>query len=325
MKHSRRQFFVLAGAAAAAASTVSNMSYAGTYPAKPVRILVGFPGGSSADIIARLVAQSLSERLGQPFIVENRPGASSNIATEMVVRAPADGYTLLLITSPNAVNATYYQNLSFDFIRDIAPVASIGRGPFVMVVNAAMPVTNFAEFVAYAKANPGKINMASSGNGTTTHVAGELLKMMVGINMIHVPYRGEPPALTDLMAGQVQIMFVSLAPAIEHIKAGRLRALAVTTAQRSQALPEVPALAEFVPGFEASGWEGIGAPRGMPADIVDQLHREVTAVLADPALQARFLELGVTPLSLSTAEFTKLIADETAKWAKVIQRADIRA
>jgi tripartite-type tricarboxylate transporter receptor subunit TctC len=323
MKHSRRQFVVLAGAAAA--SIASNMSYAATYPAKPVRILVGFPAGSTADIIARLVAQSLSARLAQPFIVENRPGAGSNIATETVVHAAADGYTLLLVTSPNAVNGSFNQNLSFDFVRDIAPVSGVGRGPFVVVVNPAMPVTNFAEFVAYAKANPGKINMASSGNGTTTHVAEELLKMMAGINMIHVPYHGEPPALTDLMGGQVQMMFVSLPPSIEHIKAGRLRALAVTTAQRSQALPDVPAVAEFVPGFEASGWEGIGAPRGTPADIVDKLHAAMTAALADTTMQTRFSDLGVTPLSLSPADFAKLIADETAKWAKVIQRADIRA
>jgi tripartite-type tricarboxylate transporter receptor subunit TctC len=290
-----------------------------------VRIIVGFPAGSSADIVARLIGQSLSERLGQPFIIENRPGAGSNLAAEAVVRAAPDGYTLLLVASPNAVNASFYENLSFNFLRDITPVAGIGRGPFVMLVNPSVRATTLPDFIAYAKANPGKINMASSGNGTTTHVAGELLKMMTGIDLVHVPYRGDAPALTDLLAGQVQMMFAALPPALEHIRAGRLRALAVTSATRAEVLPNVPALADFVSGYEVSAWEGIGAPKNVPAEIIERLSKEVNAILADPTPRARLSDLGITPLAVSPAEFRTFVADETAKWGKVIRAAHIKA
>jgi tripartite-type tricarboxylate transporter receptor subunit TctC len=324
MKLSRRTFLHLA-AGAAALPGVSRFAWSQAYPSRPVRIIVGFPAGGTADILARLVGQSLSERFGQPFIVESRPGAGGNIGTEAVVRAPSDGYTLLLVTSPNAVNATFYGNLSFNFVRDIAPVAGLGRAPLVMVVNPSVPAKTVPEFIAYAKANPGKLNMASGGNGVTSHVAGELFKMMAGIDMLHVPYRGEPPALTDLFAGQVQVMFVLLPPSIEHIRAGRLRALAITTAMRSEALPNIPTVSEFVPGYEASGWQGVGAPKNTPTEIIDKLNREISAGLADPMIKARLADLGSSPFASSPADFGKHIADETEKWGKVIRAANIKA
>jgi tripartite-type tricarboxylate transporter receptor subunit TctC len=321
--HRRRFLHLVTGTAALSAATRVAMAQA--YPSRPVRIVVGFPAGGTADTLARLVGQSLSERLGQPFIVENRPGASGNVGTEAVVRAPPDGHTLLLVTSPNAVNATFYDNLSFNFVRDIAPVAGLGRAPLALVVNPTVPANTLAEFIAYARANPGKLNMASGGNGATSHVAGELFKMMTGIEMLHVPYRGEPPALTDLLAGQVQVMFVLLPPSIEHIRAGRLRGLAITTATRSESLPNIPTVGEFVPGYEATGWQGIGAPKAMPPDIIERLNREINAALADPKIRTQVADLGGTVLVGSAADFGNFIADETEKWAKVVKFAGIRA
>ena len=284
-----------------------------------------FAPGGGADIIARLIGQWLSERLGQPFIIENRPGAGSNIATEAVVHAPADGYTLLLVSPANAINATLYDKLNFNFIRDIAPVAGIIRVPNVMVVNPSVPAKTVPEFIAYAKANPGKLNMASAGIGTAPHVAGELFKMMAGVDMVHVPYRGDGPALTDLIGGQVQVMFAAMPSSIEYIRAGKLRALAVTTATRSEALPDIPTVGDFVPGYEASGWYGIGAPKNTPAEIIDKLNKEINAGLADPKIKARLADLGGTVLPGSPADFGKLIADETEKWAKVIKFAGHQA
>jgi len=324
MKLVRRQFLCLAGAGVVAPA-LSSAAFGQAYPTHPVRILVGFPAGSSADILARLMGQGLSERLHQPFIIENRPGAGSNVATEAVVRASADGYTLLFVTSPNAVNATLYQNLNFNFIRDITPVSGVGRGPFVLVVNRSFPATSLADFIAYAKANPGKINIGSSGNGTTSHVAGELMKMQGGIDLVHVPYRGEPPALIDLLAGQVQALFISLPASIEHIRAGQVRALAVTTPMRVEALPDVPSLAEFMPGYDASAWQGIGAPKGTPAEVVNKLDKAIGDILADSKIKTRFGELGVTPLALSAPEFGDLIARETDKWSKVVRTANLKA
>ncbi len=324
MKLPRRTFLHLA-AGAAALPSVSRVAWAQAYPTRPVRIIVGFPAGSSGDIIARLIGQWLSERLGQPFITENRPGAGANIGTEAVVRAPPDGHTLLQVASANAINATLYDKLNFNFIRDIAPVATIIRGPFVMVVNPSVPARTVPEFIAYAKANPGKINFASVGNGTTPHVGGELFKMMTGVNMVHVPYRGSPPALTDLIAGQVQMSFVAMVASIEYVRAGSLRALAVTTATRSEALPDMPTVGEFVPGFEASIWFGIGAPKNTPTEIVDRLNKEINAGLADPTIKARLTDLGGTALTGSPSDFGKLITDETEKWAKVIRAANIKA
>jgi tripartite-type tricarboxylate transporter receptor subunit TctC len=323
MKLVRRNFLALAGAAIVAPG-FSRVACTQTYPARPVHVIVGFPPGSTADTLARLLGQSLAERLGQPFIIENRPGAGSNIATESVVRAAPDGYTLLFVTSPNAVNATFYDNLKFNFIRDITLVSGVGRGPFIMVVNPSLPAKTVPEFIAYAKANTGKINMASSGNGTTTHVAGELLKMMAGIDMVHVPYRGDAPALTDLLAGQVQMMFVAPPPSIEHIRTGRLCALAVTSAARLEALPNVPTLAEFVPGFEASSFQGIGAPKDMPPDIIQRLSKEIMAALAESKMKARISDLGGEPLPMTSADFGKLVTDETEKWGKVIRVANIK-
>jgi tripartite-type tricarboxylate transporter receptor subunit TctC len=275
--------------------------------------------------MARLIGQRLSEQLGQPFVIDNRPGAVGNIATEAVVRSPADGYTLLLVGAPHAINATLYDKLNFNFIRDIAPVAGIDREPLVMAVNPSVPARTVPEFIAYAKANPGKISMASAGNGTPSHVSGELFKMMAGVNMVHVPYRGGGPALPDLLAGQVQVMFPSMSSSIEYVRTGKLRALAVTTATRSDALPQVSTVSDFVPGFEATLWTGIGAPKNTPADIVDKLNREINAGLADPTIKARLADLGGTPLVGSPADFGKLIADETEKWAKVVKFAGIKA
>jgi tripartite-type tricarboxylate transporter receptor subunit TctC len=324
MKRPRRQFLQLA-AGAAALPFAPLAARAQTYPSRPVRWIVGFTPGGATDIIARLVGQMLSERLGQSFVIENRPGGGSNIATEAVVRAPADGYTILLVGPANAVNATLYEKLNYNFIRDIAPVASISREPNVMVVNTSVPAKTVPEFIAYAKANPGKINMASSGNGTSVHVAGELFKMMTGVKMAHVPYRGAAPAVTDLLGGQVQVMFASMPSSIEYIRAGKLRALAVTTATRSAALPDVATVGDFVPGYEASSVYGIGAPRATPADVVDKLNKEVNAILADPKAKARLGDLGGTALAGSPADFGKLIADETEKWGKVVKFSGAKA
>jgi tripartite-type tricarboxylate transporter receptor subunit TctC len=318
MKLPRRQFLHLA-AAAAALPAVSRSAWAQAYPARPIRWIVGFPAGQGADIVTRIMAQYLSERLGQTFVVDNRPGASSNIATEMVVHAPADGYTLLSVNSSNLVNATLYEKLPYDFIRDIAPIAGIDRVPLVMEVNPRVPVKTVPEFIAYAKANPGKINMASGGNGNSTHMAGELFKMMTGVDLIHVPYRGSAPALTDLLGGQVQVMFDIIASSIEHIRSGKLRALGVTTATRLEALPDVPAVGEFVPGYEAIAVTGVGAPRGTPAEVLNRLNQEINAGLADPKLRARLADLGVTPLPGSPADFGKLIVEDTEKWGKVVK------
>jgi tripartite-type tricarboxylate transporter receptor subunit TctC len=323
MKPSRRQFLRLAGVAAVL-SAESRNARAQTFPTRPVRIIVGFTAGGAFDIIARTMGQWLSERLGQQFVIENRPGAASNTATEAVVRAPADGYTLLLGGAVNTVNATLYDKLNFDFIRDIAPVAGIIRFSNVMQVNPSFPTKTVPEFIAYAKANPGKINMASGGSGTTQHLAGELFKMMTGVNMVHVPYRGSALSLTDLLGGQVQVTFDPIPASIEHIRAGRLRALAVTTAMRSEVLPEVPTVGEFVPGYEASGWAGIGAPRGTPTEIVGKLNREINAGLADPTIKSRLGNLGGVTLVLSPTEFGTLIAAETEKWGKVVKAAGIK-
>ena len=323
MKLPRRQFLHLA-AGAAALPAVSRVARAQAYPTRPARIIVGGPPGGVADIHARLIGQWLSERLGQPFIIENRPGAGSNIATEVVTHAPADGHTLLLVAINNAINATLYDKLSFNFIRDIAPVASLIRSPNVMEVNPAVPVKTVPEFIAYAKANPGKLNMASPGNGSVAHIAGEMFKRMAGIEMTHVPYRGAAPAVTDLIAGQVQVAFDPMSSSIVHIKAGKLRALAVTTANRSDVLPDIPTVGDFLPGFEASGWFGIGAPKGTPAEIIDKLNREINAGLDDAKVRARIAELGNTVLAGSPADFGKLIADETEKWGKVVRTANIK-
>ncbi len=319
----RRQFLRLA-AGVTALPAVSRSALASDYPTRPVHIIVGYPPGSGPDIEGRLISQWLSERLGQPFIIENRPGAASNIATEMVVHAPADGYTLLLVASANASNATLYDKLSFNFIRDIAPVASIMRAPFVMQVNPSLPVKSVPEFIAYAKANPGKINMASSGNGTLPHVCGELFKMMTGIDMVHVPYRGGAPAMVDLIGGQVQVGFSVVTETIGYIKSGKLRALAVTTAARSNVLPGIPTIGEFVPGYEASAWVGIGAPKNTPTEIIDKLNADINAGLTDPKLKARFADLGATVFVGSPADFGRFIADETEKWAKVVKFAGIK-
>jgi len=295
------------------------MATAQTYPTRPVRLIIGYPPGGSADITARLLGQWLSERLSQPFVIESRPGASTNIATEAVVRAPPDGYTLLLVAPANAINATLYEKLNFNLITDIAPVAGIIRFPNVMVVNPLVPAKTVPEFIAYAKANPGRLNMASSGNGSTIHVSGELFKMMTGVNMLHVPYRGGAPALTDMISGQVQVMFDNVPTSIEFIRAGKLRALAVTTATRSEVLPDLPTVADFVPGYEASAWYGVGVPKGTPDDIIDKLNKEINAILAEPKAKARLADLGASLLAGSPADFGRLVADETEKWGKVVK------
>jgi tripartite-type tricarboxylate transporter receptor subunit TctC len=325
MKLPHRRRFLHLAAGAAALPFAPRITRAQAYPSRPVRLVVGFPPGGPTDIAARPMGQWLSERLGQHFVIENRPGAGSNIGTEAVVRAPPDGYTLLLAYSSNAINATLYDRLNFNFIRDIAPVASISRETTVMVVNPSFPAKTVPEFVAYAKANSGRINFASGGNGTPPHVVGELFKMMAGVNLIHVPYRGGAPAVTDLLGGQVQLMFASPSISIEHVRAGKLRALAVTTATRSEALPDVPTVGEFLSGFEASVWLGVGAPKNTPAEIIDKLNKEINAGLADPKVKARFADLGSTVLPGSPADFGKLIADETEKWAKVIRAANIKS
>jgi tripartite-type tricarboxylate transporter receptor subunit TctC len=323
MRFPRRKFLHLA-AGAAALPAISRMAWAQAYPSRPVRIIVPVGPAGVTDIIARLMGQWLTERLGQSFVIENRPGAGNSIGTEAVVRAPADGYTLLLVGAPNAINASLYDKLSFDFVRDIAPVASIVRVANVLLVNLSVPAKTGPELIAYAKANPGKINMASVGNGSTPHVTGELFKMMAGVDMVHVPYRSAGAALTDLITGQVQVYFATTASSIEHIRAGRLRALAVTSATRSDFLPDVPTVSDFLPGFEASFWGGVGAPRNTPAEVINKLNKEINAGLADPKLQARLAELGGVPLGGSSADFAKLIAEETEKWAKVVKFAGIK-
>jgi len=323
VKLPRRQFLRLT-AGAATLPALPRIASALDYPTRPVRIIVGFPPGGAADTVARLTAQWLSQRFHQQFIVENRPGASSNIATEAVVQAPADGYTLLLITATNAINATLYDHLSFNFIRDVAPVASVVRVPNVMVINPSVPADTVPKFIAYAKANPGKINMASGGVGTPVHVAGELFKAMAGVDLIPVHYRGGGPALVDLLGGQVQIMFEGITSSIGYVRAGKLRALAVTSATRSAALPDIPTVSEFVPGYEASGWFGIGAPKDTPPQIIEILNRQINAALVDTTFKTRIADLGGTPLTGSPADFGKLIVDETEKWAKVIKLAGIK-
>jgi tripartite-type tricarboxylate transporter receptor subunit TctC len=319
----RRQFLHLA-AGAAALPALSRVARAQSYPTRPVRLISGFPAGGSNDVLARLIGQGLSERLGQPFVIENRPGAGGNIGTEAVVRASPDGYTLLLVGPTNTINTTLYTKLNFDFLRDIAPVASISREASVMLVNPSFPAKTIPEFIAYAKANPGKINMASAGNGAASHVSGELFKMMAGVNIVHVPYRGATPALTDLLGGQVQVFFSPVAASIEHIRAGKLHALAVTTATRSEALPDIPTVGEFIPGYEASSLYGVGTPRNTPTHIVDRLNKEVNAALADPKTKARLAEFGSVPTVMMPADFGKFIAEETEKWAKVVTFAGLK-
>jgi len=319
----RRRFLHLV-AAATALPAMPRVARAQAYPTRPVRMIVGISAGDSADILARLIASWLSEGLGQQFIVENRPGAGGNIGTEAVVKSAPDGHTLLLVGPNNAINATLYDKLNFNFIRDIVPIASISRGPNVIVVNPSVPAQTVPELIAYAKANPAKLNMASPGNGTPPHVAGELFKMMTGVNMVHVPYRGGAPALTDLLGGQVQVMFPATVASIEYIRGGKLRALAVTTATRSEALPDIPTVDEFVVGYEASSWNGIGAPKGTPAEVINKLNKEINTALADTKMKARLADLGRTVLPGSSADFGKLIADETEKWGKVIRAANIK-
>lgn len=318
MRFPRRQFLRLA-AGAAVVPAVSNIARAQTYPARPIRLIVGYTPGGSADLTARLMGQWLSERLGQSFVIENRPGGGTNIATEAAVRAAPDGYTLLLVAPANAINATLYDKLNFNFLRDIEPVAGIIRFPNVVVVNPSLPIKSIPELIAYAKANPGKLNMASSGNGSTIHMSGELFKMLTGINMVHVPYRGGAPALTDLIAGQVHVMFDNIPTCAEHVKSGKLRGLAVTSTTRSEVLPDLPTVADFLPGYEASAWYGIGAPKNTPAEVIDRLNKEINAILADPAAKARFAEMGAFLLPGSAADFGKLLADETEKWGKVVK------
>jgi tripartite-type tricarboxylate transporter receptor subunit TctC len=324
MKLRRRQFLHLA-AGAVALPAVSRIARAQTYPAKPVRIIVGFAAGGSYDIIARLMGQRLSERLAQQFIMENRTGANGNIATEAVVRAAPDGYTLLLAGDTNAVNATVYEKLNFNFLSDIAPVAAIARVPNVMAVHPSLPAKTVPEFVAYARANPGKINMGSGGIGSPGHMSGELFKMMTGINLVHVPYRGGAPAVTDLLAGQVQVMFGTLPQSLEYVRTGKVRGLAVTTAARSPALPDLPPISDSVPGYDTSGWTGIGVPRNTPAQIINRLNTEINVVLADRTIVTRFADLGLTPLAGSPADFGKLVANDTEKWRKVVKFVGIKA
>ena len=319
MKLPRRRQFLHLAAGAAALPAISRMSWAQSYPTQAVRLIVPFAAGAVNDITARLIGRWLSERLGQPFIIENRPGGGANVGIEAVVRAPADGYTLLVIGTTAAINATLFEKLNYNFIRDIAPVASIIRVPHVMQVNPSLPVTTVPEFIAYAKANPGKISMGSGGNGSPAHVIGEHFKMMTGVNLVHVPYRGGAPALTDLIGGQIQVAFIDMAGSIEYIRAGKLRALAVTTATRSEALPDIPTIGDFVPGFEASQWVGLGAPKNTRSEIIGKLNTEINAGLVDPKLKARFADLGSTVLPGSAADFGKLIADDTEKWGKVIK------
>jgi tripartite-type tricarboxylate transporter receptor subunit TctC len=323
MRLSRRRFLPLA-MAGFALPAISRMAVAQAYPSRPVRVVVGYPPGGPIDIVARLVGQALSERMGQQFVIENRPGAGGNVGAGTVVRAPADGYTLLLVGSNNFINATLYDNLGFKFIRDIAPVGSIARTPLVMEVHQSVPANSVPEFIAYAKANPGRLNMASGGVGTPVHMAGELFKMMAGVSIVHVPYRGSAPALTDLIGGQVQVMFDTVSSSIEHIRAAKLRPLAVTTATRLGVLPGVPTVAEALPGYEVISVQGIGAPRNTPSEIVKRLHTVLSNALGDATIKARFAELSIEVLGTGPAEFGKLIIDETEKWAKVVNFAGVK-
>jgi tripartite-type tricarboxylate transporter receptor subunit TctC len=324
MKIPRRRFLQMA-ASAAALPAVAPIAQAQSYPSRPVHLIIGYTPGGSADLTARLLGQWLSERLGQTIVVDSRPGGGTIIATEAVVHAPPDGYTLLLVAPANAINATLYEKLNHDFIRDIVPVAGINRFPNVMEVNPSVPVKTVPEFIAYARANPGKLNMASSGNGSTIHVSGELFKMMTGVDMIHVPYRGGAPALTDMLGGRVQVMFDNIPTSIEYIRAGKLRPLAVTGAARSALLPDVPTVADFLPGYEASAWYGVGAPKNTPAEVIARLNAEINAGLADPKLKARFAEVGAETMPMTPSGFGKFIADETEKWGKVVKFAGIKA
>jgi tripartite-type tricarboxylate transporter receptor subunit TctC len=324
MKLPRRQFLHLA-AGAAALSAVSRTARAQAYPSRPVHLIVPFGPAGATDITARLIGQWLSERLGQQFVIENRPGAGGNIGTEAVVRAAPDGYTLLYVTTANAVSATLFDKLNFNFIRDIAPVAPIVRFPYIMVVNPSVPAKTLPEFMAYAKANPGKINMASPGIGSTPHVNGELFKVMTGTNMVHVPYRSAAAVMTDLLSGQVQLYFGTTASSLEYVRTGKLRALAVTIERRLDALPDIPTVGDFVPGYEASNWYGIGAPRNTPVEVIEKLNKETNAGLADPKIKARIADLGGSPLTGSPADFGRLIADETEKWGKVVKFVGIKA
>jgi tripartite-type tricarboxylate transporter receptor subunit TctC len=323
MKLPRRKFLHLA-AGAAALPALSRIASAQTYPARAVRVIVPFTPAGDTDFVARLIGQWLSERLGQQFVIENRPGGGTNIGTEAVVHAPADGYTLLLNSPPSAINATLYASLKYNFLRDMTPIACVMRAPYVMEINASFPARTIAEFIANAKANPGKISMASAGVGSGPHLAGEMFKMMSGIDMLHVPYRGQGPATADLLAGQVQLYFGGLPTTIEHVKAGKLRALAVTTTTRSEIIPDVPAMSEFLPGYEAGFWGGFSAPNGTPDEITDKLNREINAALADPRIKARLAQLGGMPVGGSPADFEKLIRGETEKWSKVIRAANIK-
>ena len=323
MKLLRRQFLKLAAVVAAAAA-VPQFASALDYPTRPVRIIAGFAAGGGVDVTARLIGQWLTDRLGQSFVIENRPGAGGNIGTEAVVNAAPDGYTLLLATVPNAVNASLYEKLNFNFIRDIVPVAGVIRVPMVILLNPSVPAATVAEFISYAKANPDRVNMASAGNGSAPHMAGELFKMMAGVNLVHVPYRGQGPALTDLLGGQVQVLFAATPGTTEYITTGKLRALAVTSASRAEMLPELRTVADFVPGYEASQWYGIGVPRNTPVEIVDKLNKEINTAIADPAMKARFAAIGGEPLPGSPAEFGKLISEETEKWGRVVRAAGIK-
>ena len=323
MKLARRTFVYLALGAAVLPLVPRNAS-GQIYPTRPVRLICAFPAGGPNDTLARLIGQWLSEQLGRPFVVENRPGAATNIATEAVVRAPPDGYTLLLVAQVNAINVTLYERLNFNFIRDIAAVAGIMRVPSILEVNPSVPVHTVPEFIAYAKANPGRLNMASAGNGTSSHLSGELFKIMTGVDILHVPYRGAAAALTDLIAARVQVYFDLMPNSIAHVRSGKVRPLAITTTTRSGALPDLPSVGDFVPGYEVNTWFGVGAPRGTPADIVDKLNEEINAALADPQMKARLAELGGTVLAGTPADFEKLIADETEKWARVIRAANIK-
>jgi tripartite-type tricarboxylate transporter receptor subunit TctC len=323
LKLPRRRFLHLA-AGAAALPTISRIGWTEAYPSRPVRLVTGFAAAGGSDVVARLIGQWLSERLGQSFIIENRPGAGGNIGTESVVRAPPDGYTLLLVTFANVVNASLYKKLNFNFIRDISPVAGLMRVPDLMAIHPSVPARTVPEFIAYAKANAGKITMASAGNGSSGHLAGELLKMMVGISLVHAPYRGNGPALTDLLGGQVELMFPTSPSVVEYVKSGRLRGLAVTTASRSETLPDVPTVSEFVPGYEVSGLYGIGAPKGTPAEVIATINKESNAALANPKMKARFVDLGGIIIPGSPADFGKVIVEDTEKWAKVIEAANIK-
>jgi tripartite-type tricarboxylate transporter receptor subunit TctC len=324
MKLPRRRQFLHLAAGAAVLPIVSRFAWAQAYPTRPVHIIVGFPAGGPADILARLIGQRLSERLGQSFIIENRAGAQGQIATEAVIRAPADGHTLLLVVPGNGIANALNDKLSFNFIQDTAPVAGISNGPLLMEVSSATPVYTVPEFIAYAKARPGKVNFASPGIGSTIQLCGELFKIMTGVDMVHVPYRGNAPAVTDLIAGQVQVMFADTPSSIEHVRAGKLRALAVTTAERSEILPGVPTVSEFLPGFEASNWFGVAAPKNTPPEIIEKLNREMNAALAEPDIKARLADLGAAPLAGSPADFGKFIAAEAERWSKVIRAANIK-